>query len=183
MISELRSARQFWRSALGAGLLAATSLSALPAAVSVAAGEGPAVALIDWPGLRKEMEARKGTIVILNFWATWCAPCREEFPDLVRYAREQAARVSLVTVSLDDPGTIDGSVKPFLREMKAPGVAFVKGPGDPDAFINGVDPEWSGVLPATFIHDATGRRVHAVREPVSYAKLVDLVTPLLDAKR
>lgn len=166
------------RLALGAGLLAALGLAAAPAA----AGD-PAVSLTDAAGVLKAVEAQKGKVVILNFWATWCVPCRDEFPDLVRFAGENPGKVRLITVSLDDAGEADGAVASFLKEMKAPGLAFVKGPGDPDTFINAIDPEWSGALPATFIHDAAGERVHAVRAPIDYAKLSELAGPLLGGAR
>lgn len=168
------------RLAIAAGLLAACLLAAAPAG---AAADEPSVPQLDAAGVLKAVAAEKGRVVVLNFWATWCGPCREEFPDLVRFAREHESTVRLLTVSLDDPGEVDGSVKPFLREMKSPGLAFVKAPGDPDTFINAIDPDWSGVLPSTFIYDAAGRRVHAVREPIGYTKLSELAGPLLDAAK
>jgi len=137
------------------------------------------VTAVDAAGLQAALASQKGKVVVLNFWATWCEPCREEFPDLVRFAKEQAARVSLVTVSLDDPAEADSSVRGFLDDMKAPGLRLIKAPGDPDAFINSVDPAWSGGLPATFVQRADGTRAHAVHDTVTYAKLAEIVKPLL----
>jgi len=168
------------RLAPAAGLLAAFLLAAAPAG---AAAKEPAVSPIDAPGVLKTVEAQKGKVVVLNFWATWCGPCRDEFPELVRFATEHEDKVLLMTVSLDDPSEADGAVASFLKEMEAPGLAFVKGPGDPDAFINAIDPKWSGVLPATFIYDAAGKRVQAVQAPIDYAKLTELTAPLLAGAR
>jgi len=163
-----------------AGLLAACLLAAAPAG---AAAQEPTVSLTDAAGVLKTVAAQKGKVVVLNFWATWCGPCRDEFPELVRFATEHENEVRLITVSLDDPSEADGAVAAFLKEMKAPGLAFVKGPGDPDTFINAIDPKWSGVLPATFISDATGKRVQAVHAPIDYAKLTELTAPLLGGAR
>jgi thiol-disulfide isomerase/thioredoxin len=130
--------------------------------------------------LQGVLDALRGRVVVLNFWATWCEPCREEFPGLVRIARENPAALSLVTVSLDDPDEADGIVRDFLAGMEAPGTRLIKAHGDPDPFIRSVDPDWSGALPATFIHGADGTRAHAIHAPVTYEKLKDLVTPLID---
>jgi thiol-disulfide isomerase/thioredoxin len=165
--------------AVALGLASSFLLAADPPAGKA----GPQVEVVDASGLKRALDEARGKVVILNFWATWCDPCREEFPDLVRYATENASSVALITVSLDDPGDVDGKVRPFLGGMRAPGRAFVKGPGDPDPFITGVDPTWSGALPATFIHAADGRRVHAIHGATSYEDLTAKVGPLLPKGR
>lgn len=129
--------------------------------------------------LSRAIDGAGGKVVVANFWATWCEPCREEFPDLVRFARERAGVVRLITVSLDFPEEANGSVREFLTRMKAPGPAFIKAEGDPDEFINSIDPEWSGSLPATFIYGPDGSRRHAIHGTITYEKLEELVEPLL----
>ena len=143
----------------------------------------PAVEFVDSAGLTRALEAAQGKVIVLNFWATWCDPCREEFPDLVRLAAEEPRRIALIAVSLDDPDDIESRVRPFLRAMNFKGRALVKGPGDPDPFITGVDPKWSGGLPATFIHAADGQRVHAVYGAVTYQMLKETLAPLLTSAR
>jgi thiol-disulfide isomerase/thioredoxin len=145
--------------------------------------EEPLIELVDPDGLHATIKAHKGKVLVLNFWATWCEPCREEFPDLVRFASENAGKVELMTVSLDDPDLIDSDVKPFIMKMKAPGKALVKGPGDPDTFITSVDPSWSGVLPSTFIYDVDGSQAHAVHGQIDYARLNSMVKPMLAAAK
>lgn len=163
--------------------LAALLLTALPTAPAIGAdghaGSAPLLQPVDAEGLERVIDAQRGKVVVLNFWATWCEPCREEFPDLVRVAREFSPRLALVTVSLDDPDLAASTVTSFLKEMKAPAPALIKRPGDPDPFIRSVDPEWSGALPATFVHAADGRRVHAVYGPVDRPRLLAMVKPLL----
>jgi thiol-disulfide isomerase/thioredoxin len=96
--------------------------------------------------------------LLVNFWATWCAPCREEFPDLVR-VREQYGtdKLDFVLVSLDDPSDIDKAVPEFLAEVRATAFpAYLLYAEDDSNAINLVDPTWSGELPATFLYDRAG---------------------------
>jgi len=135
---------------------------------------------IDLAGLKQRIEAERGRVVVVNFWATWCEPCREEFPDLVELDRRYRSRgLTFLSVSLDDPDQRDTQVKQFLAEQKPSFAVFIKTAGDPDQFINGVDPAWSGVLPATFIYDRTGRRRHAIFQPQTLAQLAERIQPLL----
>jgi len=154
-----------------------------PRSGPAASEAAPTVEIVDADSLARAVAAERGKVVVLNFWATWCDPCREEFPDLVRLAREDPARIALITVSLDDPDDLDARVRPFLKEMRAPGRALIKGRGDPDLFITSVDPSWSGGLPATFVHVPDGRRAHAIHGATTYAGLKALVTPLLPEAR
>lgn len=112
---------------------------------------------VDERGLQAIIEQHRGKIVLVNFWATWCQPCIEEFPDLMEIARQfQPLGVEVVFVSIDELEEVNKKVVPFL---KAHGVTFrtyVKKTRDDEAFINGVDMTWSGAIPATFIYDADG---------------------------
>ena len=117
----------------------------------------PAVALIDEAGFSSLVVNRNGKILLINIWATWCAPCREEFPDLVKIANAYHDRnVEVVGISADFPDEIDSKVKPFLKSQHATFQNYVKNFEDDEAFINSVNPEWSGALPATFVYDADG---------------------------
>ena len=135
---------------------------------------------IDLAGLEQRLAAEKGRVVVVNFWATWCVPCREEFPAFVELERRYAGRgLTVLAVSLDSPGVRDTEVKEFLAEMRPLFPVFIKTAGDPDTFINAIDPEWSGVLPATFIYDRSGQRRHTLFSPQTLDSLEGMVKPLL----
>jgi len=99
--------------------------------------------------------------LLVNFWATWCAPCREEFPDLVKIRSQYSAdRLDFALVSLDDVSDIDKAVPEFLSEVHAAALpTYLLHAEDEDAAINSVDNTWSGELPATFLYDRAGRLV------------------------
>lgn len=112
---------------------------------------------IDGSGFRKEIAKRKGKVVVVNLWATWCVPCREEFPALVRlYNKYRSQGVDVIVISVDDIQNT-AQVAQFLREQKAKMPAFIKKPGDSETFINAVDKEWPGAIPFTVVYDRNGK--------------------------
>src|SRR5256714_10545759 len=84
--------------------------------------------------------------LLVNFWATWCAPCREEFPDLVKIRGQYGAdRLDFALVSLDDVSDIDKAVPDFLSEVHAAAMpTYLLHAEDQGAAINLVDPQWQG---------------------------------------
>ncbi len=111
--------------------------------------------------------------LLVNFWATWCVPCREEFPDLVKIRGQyDAARLDFVLVSLDDPSDIEKAVPEFLTEQRATELtSYLLHAADDNAAINLVDPTWSGELPATFLYDRAGQVVFKHKGRIKPAEL------------
>lgn len=127
---------------------------------SGAAKPPPAVRQIDTAGLKLLLsrDAKRARPLLVNFWATWCDPCREEFPDLVKIDREYRSRgLEFVAVSLDDAADIKTAVPWFLKEMHATMPVYLLDVPDPEPAINLVDKDWGGALPATFLYDSEGR--------------------------
>ena len=123
---------------------------------------------IDATGLRQALETNRSNAsgarapLIINFWATWCVPCREEFPDLVAINNDYASRgLAFITVSLDDAAERTTSVPAFLRGMRATAMpAYLLNTPEPGDAINLIDPTWSGALPATFLFNRDGPIVY-----------------------
>jgi thiol-disulfide isomerase/thioredoxin len=98
--------------------------------------------------------------LLINFWATWCDPCREEFPDLVKVDADYRSKgLNFVAVSLDDISDIKTVVPKFLNEMKATMPVVLLNVNDPEPAIKAVDATWDGQLPATFLYDKEGKIV------------------------
>jgi thiol-disulfide isomerase/thioredoxin len=99
--------------------------------------------------------------LLVNYWATWCEPCREEFPDLVKIDADYGPRgLDFIAVTLDDLADIKTGVPKFLRQMKAQMPVYLLNLSDPEPAIKLVDPAWSGALPATFLYNAKGEIVY-----------------------
>jgi thiol-disulfide isomerase/thioredoxin len=122
--------------------------------------------------------------LLVNFWATWCVPCREEFPDLVEIRGQYGPdTLDFVLISLDDPSEIGKAVPEFLAEARAAAFpSYLLNADDSDAAINLVDPTWGGELPATFLYDRSGALVFKHRGRVKPAELRDALDEALKEK-
>lgn len=101
-----------------------------------------------------------GKPLVVNFWATWCAPCIEEYPDLVKIDEEYGDKIDLVTVSLDDVADIDTGVPDFLKRMKAEMPVYLLVSQDETALIAKIRKDWSGGLPFTVIYGKDGSEAY-----------------------
>ena len=119
------------------------------------------VSPIDTEALKGLLTQQREHPLLVNFWATFCDPCRDEFPDLVKIDQDYRPRaLEFVTVSLDDVSDIKTGVPKFLDEMKATMPAYLLDTMDPEPAINLVDPRWRGDLPATFLYNEKGEVVY-----------------------
>lgn len=129
---------------------------------------------IDFDGL-KSLLSRNASAprpLLVNFWATWCDPCRDEFPDLVRLDHLYSKRgLEFAAISLDDKSELKNGIPAFLREMHATMPAYRLNADDPEPSILLVDQKWSGALPATVLYDAQGTMVYKHFGRISVAEL------------
>ena len=125
------------------------------AAKPATAAKLPAVKQIDAAALKELIKPNKKPRLI-NFWATWCDPCREEFPDLVKIHGEFGDKLDLIVVSLDDLAEINGDVPKFLAEMKSNMPAYLLKTADENEAITAVSKDWKGGLPFTILFDELG---------------------------
>jgi len=99
------------------------------------------------------MESLKGKVAVIDFWATWCGPCKQSFPKLEELAKKYSGKVEIIGVSVDD--SKDG-VAEFAKEH---GATFAIGWDDGHAIAN----RWKvGTMPTTYVVDSTGtvRYIH-----------------------
>ena len=152
------------------------ALGAVPAAL----GQQARIVPIDTADYRALLGAARGGPVLVNFWATWCVPCVEEFPDLQRLKREYGPRgLTVILVSLDRPADTATVVARFLRRRGEQSTVYIKKAGHDEAFINAVSDGWSGALPATFVYDAGGK-LRAMRiDRQADKEFTRLITPYL----
>jgi thiol-disulfide isomerase/thioredoxin len=146
---------------LGAALVISAAAFLTPIIGQTTVSEGGKNAVkrvkeIDLTGLEGLLKP-KGKPLLINFWATWCDPCREEFPDLVKIDAAYKGKIDVIAVSLDDLADIDGDVPKFLTEMKADMPAYLLHTNDESAAIRLVSKDWAGNLPLTVFLDAAGK--------------------------
>lgn len=120
----------------------------------------------DW-----KLSSHRGKVVLVNFWATWCSPCREETPGLIRIAHRYAAKgVTIAGISMDEGGA--APVRKFLHDF---GVDYpIMMPDSSFLLANEIEN-----LPTTFLIDRQGRiaktYVGGVRESVFRADIERLL--------
>lgn len=133
------------------------SIMFLTAVLGLPAGLAP----VTESGYAKMVAGHKGKVVLVNFWATYCVPCRKEMPALVQMQeRLKAKGLVLITVSADEPEDEAKAIE-FLNKTRVPEPRYLRKAANEDAFINAVEPKWSGALPASILYDKTGRKVRS----------------------
>jgi thiol-disulfide isomerase/thioredoxin len=131
---------------------------------------------IDAEALKSLLSQQRQKPLLVNFWATYCDPCRDEFPDLVKIDKDYRSQsLEFFTVSLDDMTDINTEVPKFLDLMKAKMPAYLLNVNDPEPAINMVDQRWRGDLPATFLYNEKGEVVYKHIGRVNVAELREAI--------
>ncbi len=138
---------------------------AKPTAVSTQNLNLPKVTQINEVALRKllKREDSNAKPLLVNFWATWCDPCREEFPDLVKIGTDYKDKIDLITISLDELSEINGDVPKFLAEMKAEMPSYLLKTPSEESAIASVSKSWQGGLPFTILFNGQGETVYFIQ--------------------
>jgi thiol-disulfide isomerase/thioredoxin len=135
-------------------LLAAFSAAGAPQAK---APSDPKV--IDAQGYQKIVQQHRGKPLLMTFWATWCEPCRDEYPMLNELAKQYGPKgLQVVGVNFDDEGDLI-LMRRFIARYKPIFPNYRKQQGGEAEFKQAVWPEWNGALPASFFYDKDGNQV------------------------
>jgi thiol-disulfide isomerase/thioredoxin len=127
-----------------------------PGAAQTAKVPDPQV--IDLAGYQQILAKYHGKPLVVNFWATWCEPCRDEYPLIVELASEfKAQGMSVIGINMDDDSDMN-LVRRFIARTQPHFPNYRQKPGiDLDAFYRGVNPEWKGTMPQTVFYTRDGR--------------------------
>lgn len=113
-------------------------------------------------------------LYVVNFWATWCAPCVKELPYFEKLHLENK-NVKVILVSLDSKKDIETKLKPFLKRKKITAQAVSLSDKDYNTWLNKIDKDWSGSIPATYLFSGN-QKLFAEREFENYSELSDYVS-------
>jgi thiol-disulfide isomerase/thioredoxin len=115
--------------------------------------------MIDAQGFQKVLEQNRGKALLVNFWATWCEPCRDEYPMLNELAKQYAPKgLKVVGVSMDDDGDLI-LMRRFLARYKPVFPNYRKTAGAEAAFRQSVLAGWTGTMPVSVFYAKDGRQV------------------------
>lgn len=93
------------------------------------------------------------TVYLINFWATWCAPCRKELPDIEEIGKKYSGeKFRILLVSLDMAETLESTLIPFLKKNNIQSAVVLLDDPDGNSWIDKVDKLWGGSIPATLIY-------------------------------
>jgi thiol-disulfide isomerase/thioredoxin len=114
--------------------------------------------VIDLAGYQQLLTKSRGKPLAVNFWATWCEPCRDEYPLIVELAAEfKSQGISVIGINMDDDSDMN-LVRRFLARTQPHFPNYRQKPGiDLDGFYRGVNPAWNGTMPQTIFYTRDGR--------------------------
>ena len=150
-----------------------TGNEASPVAATENLEPAPEIELKSITGETVRLSDLRGRVVLLNFWATWCVPCRAEIPELIEMQHAlEAQGLSVVGVVWNDPSSVE-EIKEFQKEMKLDYTVLLGGESIADKF-GGI-----AAAPTTFIIDREGRIRQKIIGQRSRASFEASVKPLL----
>jgi thiol-disulfide isomerase/thioredoxin len=134
---------------------------------------------VDETSYPKLIAAQHGKVLLVDFWATWCDPCRAELPQLAALESKLHKRgFVLLTISADEPEQ-ESAAYVLLKKDGIRMPAYRKQAASDEAFINSIDPKWSGALPALFLYDRQGRKVKSFIGETGPEEIQQAVSKLL----
>lgn len=117
--------------------------------------------IVDYYGLEKVINRVDDKTYVVNFWATWCAPCVKELPYFEKLDKEyEDKNVEVVLMSLDFPNKYESKLKPFIKKHQLRSELFALNDMDSNYWIPKVNEDWSGALPATLIYNKEKRQFY-----------------------
>ena len=119
-------------------------------------------------------------IYVINFWATWCAPCIKELPYFEKLNAENK-NVKVILVSLDSKKDLDKKLIPFIEKRKLKSKVLLLADKDYNSWLSKVDADWSGAIPATLIISGK-KKQFAERDFENFEELNEYINSFINLK-
>jgi thiol-disulfide isomerase/thioredoxin len=111
------------------------------------------IKVVNFGQLEPFLHKANDTIYLVNFWATWCAPCIKELPAIEATEEKYAGnKFKVLLVSLDFSKELTSRVEPFVKSRKITSDVFLLNDPDQNNWIDKVDKNWSGEIPFTLLY-------------------------------
>jgi thiol-disulfide isomerase/thioredoxin len=141
-----------------------------PKPMNVYEKEGVKVNAYDFSRLEYFLNRKNDTTYVVNFWATWCVPCVQELPHFEKLNTEHKdQKVKVLLVSLDMHKMVESRLIPFIKEKNLQSDVVLLRDPDANSWIDKVDKNWSGAIPATVIYRNDKRNFY--EKSFTYAEL------------
>lgn len=135
---------------------------------------------INESGLEDLLAENKGKVLLINFWAYWCQPCREEFPDLMKLKEEYGGEnFELVFITLDFGDALVEKTPAFLKEMNVDFTTYYNAFDKDEDLIIRMSENWDGGIPATFIYNKEGELVETMIGKKPYEEFEKAIKELM----
>jgi len=136
---------------------------------------GQVVSPLSVDQLNRRLSNGKDTVYFVNFWATWCAPCIEELPYFEKLTETMKGKpVKVLLVSLDFKSKLETAVRPFVRKLKLDSEVFLLDERSQQDYIDRIDKNWSGAIPATLVVNAGLKSRKFIEKELTYNELLNL---------
>lgn len=129
------------------------------------------VKLINIDQLNERIKQGKDSTYVVNFWATWCAPCIKELPHFEKLGAEyKSDKLVVLLVSVDFKSKLSTAVVPFVKKKNLKNEVFLLNESSPQEYIDRINPSWSGSIPATIFIKGDKRKF--VEREFTYEQLL-----------
>lgn len=129
------------------------------------------VKLLNIDQLNERVKKGKDSTYVVNFWATWCAPCIKELPHFEKLQADyKAEKVKVLLLSVDFKSKLSSAVVPFVKRKNLKNEVFLLNESSPQEYIDRIDPSWSGSIPATLFIKGNKRKF--VESEFTYEQLL-----------
>lgn len=135
-------------------------------------GSPQKVSLLKLDELESRTKAGGDTTFIINFWATWCAPCIEELPNFEKlHTNYKTGKLAILLVSVDFKSQLNRQLIPFVKKHALKNDVYLLDEDDQQAYINRIDSSWSGAIPASLF--IRGNKRKFIERQLSYKALLN----------
>jgi len=119
------------------------------------------VPVMNFKQFEPELHKKNDTVYLVNFWATWCGPCRDELPAIEKVGETyKDKKFRILLVSMDMPNQVNSRLLPFIKTNQIKSDVILLNDPHSNEWIDKVDPGWSGEIPFTVIYGRDFRNTY-----------------------